>query len=210
MSEVVPSSNTAFSQRTVFPQRAAFPQRAILDTAERTLVIARGLSYAPEQAFHELLSVATHHRIAVLTLARALIDVSETHVPENLPADTPHTVAFAEWGELLDLPTPQASVPATDTSYDYDHEPGEHEPAVEFLLSSDIAGRVVWVSLAFTLGAIVGFFAHDWSVVLLVLVAGAAWTAVALVRKVVRLPHSRQWPATDRTRDHSGHHTVTA
>lgn len=203
----------------VTQSRELAPHRAILDAAERTLVLARGLPYGPEQAFHELLGVATHHRIAVLTLARALIDVSETRKPDSLPADTPHTVAFEEWGELLDLSEPQAHYPD-------DHHPDDHasrydddEFAVEYLLSSDIAGRVVWVSLAFTIGAIVGIFAHDWTVLLLAVAVCTAWGALSAVRKVVQLSRTHHWssatpPARARPNfqghNNSRRHTISA
>ncbi|TSD44901.1 hypothetical protein FFI94_001145 [Rhodococcus sp. KBS0724] len=193
------------------------PHRAILDAAEHTLVIARGKPYGPEQAFHELLSVATQHRIAVLTLARALIDVSQTREQESLPTDLPHTVAVAEWGAILDLPT-RETLHAHDLHTDgpeIDSHPVD-EPAVDYLLSTDLAGRIVFVSLAFTIAAIVGFFAHDWALLLLVTAACTAWAAVALTMKVLRASRARHRSTTSSYRsntqapNNSHRHTVAA
>ncbi|MFE4503440.1 ANTAR domain-containing protein [Rhodococcus sp. NPDC056743] len=196
------------------------PHRAILDAAEHTLVIARGKPYGPEQAFHELLSVATQHRIAVLTLARALIDVSQTREQESLPTDLPHTVAVAEWGAILDLPTRETlhthDLHTHDTDgLEIDGHPAD-EPAVDYLLSTDLAGRIVFVSLAFTIAAIVGFFAHDWALLLLVTAASTAWAAVALTMKVLRASHTRRRSITNSYRpntqasNNSHRHTVAA
>ncbi|NMM83814.1 hypothetical protein B2J88_05495 [Rhodococcus sp. SRB_17] len=172
------------------PSRELVPHRAILDAAEHTLVIARGRPYGAEQAFHELLGVAIRHRVEVLTLARALIDVSAARPPDDLPADTAHTVALQEWGDLLDLPVqeqPSQEDGASDSI----------EPAVEFLLSSDTSGRVVNVSLAFTIGAIIGLFAHDWMVLLLVTAVCTVWASTAIVVKIVRLSRSHSWSGVD-------------
>lgn len=89
----------------VAQSRELVPHRAVLDSAEHVLVIARGKPFGREQAFHEVLSVAIRNRIEVLTLARALIDVSESRDYRAIPTDTAHTVAVLEWGELLEIPT---------------------------------------------------------------------------------------------------------
>lgn len=191
------------------------PHRAILDAAEHTLVIARGKPFGPEQAFHELLKVATQHRIAVLTLARALIDVSQTRQPECLPTDLPHTVAAAEWGAILDLPTRETLHTHDNDGCETDSHPAD-EPAVDYLLSTDIAGRIVFVSLAFTIAAIVGFFAHDWVLLLLVTAGCTAWAAVALVMKALRAsrPHRRsistEYRSNTQAPNNSHRHTVAA
>lgn len=214
LSELVAQSHeTAQSHELV-------PHRAILDAAEHTLVIARGRPYGPEQAFHELLGVATQHRIAVLTLARALIDVSQTRQPESLPTDLPHTVAAAEWGEILDLPTRETlhahDLHAHDTDGPEIDSHSVDEPAVDYLLSTDLAGRIVFVSLAFTIAAIVGFFAHDWALLLLVTAACTAWAAVALTMKVLRASRARHRSTASSYRpntqapNNSHRHTVAA
>ncbi|MDI9916965.1 hypothetical protein [Rhodococcus sp. IEGM 1379] len=174
----------------IAPSRELVPHRAILDAAEHTLVIARGRPYGAEQAFHELLGVAIRHRVEVLTLARALIDVSAARPPDDLPADTAHTVALQEWGDLLDLPVqeqPSQEDGASDSI----------EPAVEFLLSSDTSGRVVNVSLAFTIGAIIGLFAHDWMVLFIATAACTIWASAAIVVKIVRLSRAHSWASSD-------------
>lgn len=191
------------------------PHRAILDAAEHTLVIARGKPYGPEQAFHELLSVATQHRIAVLTLARALLDVSQTREPESLPTDLPHTIAAAQWGALLDLPT-RETLHAHDTDGAETASHPADEPAVDYLLSTDLAGRIVFVSLAFTIAAIVGFFAHDWVLLLLVTAACTAWAAVAVAMKALRAvrTHRRSistgYRSNTQSPNNSHRHTVAA
>lgn len=172
------------------PSRELVPHRAILDAAEHTLVIARGRPYGAEQAFHELLGVAIRHRVEVLTLARALIDVSAARPPDDLPADTAHTVALQEWGDLLDLPVQER--PSLDSGAS-----DNIEPAVDFLLSSDASGRVVNVSLAFTVGAIIGLFAHDWMVLLLVTAVCTIWASVAIVVKIVRHSRTHSWASSD-------------
>ncbi|MGG7100920.1 hypothetical protein [Rhodococcus sp. 24CO] len=191
------------------------PHRAILDAAEHTLVIARGKPYCPEQAFHELLRVATEHRIAVLTLARALIDVSQTRQPESLPKDLPHTVAAAQWGALLDLPT-RETLDAHDNGGAEVESHAADEPAVDYLLATDLAGRIVFVSLAFTIAAIVGFFAHDWALLLLVTAACTTWAAVALSMKALRASRahrrsiSTEYRSNTQAPNNSHRHTVAA
>ena len=145
----------------VAQSRELVPHRAVLDSAEHVLVIARGKPFGREQAFHEVLSVAIRNRIEVLTLARALIDVSESRDYRAIPTDTAHTVAVLEWGELLEIPTEHHEKSRAESSEDVDESSEPDDPIEpEYLVETDVGGRVVFVALAFTIGGIVGFFAH--------------------------------------------------
>lgn len=179
----------------VAPGRELVPHRAVLDAAEHVLVIARGRPYGPEQAFHELLSVALAHRIEVLTLARALIAVSESRDHGSIPTDTAHAVAVLEWGVLLEIP---ADIAAQSQSADL--EPSTNagvavaDPVeAEYLVETDAAGRIIFVALAFTVGTIVGFFAHTWIALLVVTCVYLIWITSRLVVKLVRTSRSGLW-----------------
>ncbi|MDZ7910590.1 MAG: hypothetical protein U5O16_01900 [Rhodococcus sp. (in: high G+C Gram-positive bacteria)] len=48
-------------------------------------------------------------------------------------------------------------------------------------METDMGGRVVFVALAFTVGGIVGFFAHDLALLLLITAVYLVWIAARLV-----------------------------
>ncbi|MDZ7917966.1 MAG: hypothetical protein U5O16_40150 [Rhodococcus sp. (in: high G+C Gram-positive bacteria)] len=178
----------------VAQSRELVPHRAVLDSAEHVLVIARGKPFGREQAFHEVLSVAIRNRIEVLTLARALIDVSESRDYRTIPTDTAHTVAVLEWGELLEIPTEHHEKSKAESAGDIDESSEPDDPIEpEYLVETDMGGRVVFVALAFTVGGIVGFFAHDWALLLLITAVYLVWIAARLVAKLVSVSRSAHW-----------------
>ncbi len=204
----------------VAQSRELVPHRAVLDSAEHVLVIARGKPFGREQAFHEVLSVAIRNRIEVLTLARALIDVSESRDYRAIPTDTAHTVAVLEWGRATRDPhrTPREVQAESSEDVDESSEPDDPiEP--EYLVETDVGGRVVFVALAFTIGGIVGFFAHDWALLLLITAVYLVWIAARLVAKLVSVSRSAHWAdaspirgadSTTRNAENSHHHAVAA
>ncbi|MFF1942253.1 hypothetical protein ACFVWF_09090 [Rhodococcus qingshengii] len=203
----------------VAQSRELVPHRAVLDSAEHVLVIARGKPFGREQAFHEVLSVAIRNRIEVLTLARALIDVSESRDYRAIPTDTAHTVAVLEWGELLEIPTEHHEKSRAESSEDVDESSEPDDPIEpEYLVETDVGGRVVFVALAFTIGGIVGFFAHDWALLLLITAVYLVWIAARLVAKLVSVSRSAHWAdaspiradSTTRNAENSHHHAVAA
>jgi hypothetical protein len=132
----------------VTQSRELVPHRAVLDSAEHVLVIARGKPFGREQAFHEVLSVAIRNRIEVLTLARALIDVSESRDYRAIPTDTAHTVAVLEWGELLEIPTEHHEKSRAESAGDADESNDFDDPIEpEYLVETDVGGRVVFARL---------------------------------------------------------------
>ena len=178
----------------VAQSRELVPHRAVLDSAEHVLVIARGKPFGREQAFHEVLSVAIRNRIEVLTLARALIDVSESRDYRTIPTDTAHTAAVLEWGELLEIPTEHHEKSRAESAGDADESNDFDDPIEpEYLVETDVGGRVVFVALAFTIGGIVGFFAHDWALLLLITAVYLVWIAARLVAKLVSVSRSAHW-----------------
>lgn len=198
------------------PGHELVPHRAVLDAAEHILVIARGRPYGPEQAFHELLGVAVDHRIEVLTLARALIDVSEPH--RTVAADTAHTIAAAEWGNLVYLPTTSTAAvdaAANDTTEDDSHRTARSPAEPECLLESEEAGRFVFLSLGLTIGAILGVFAGSWVVLLAIGLGYGVRAAVTTARKLVIASRRNQWadaqtPAPASGRERSRPHAIPA
>lgn len=204
----------------VAQSRELVPHRAVLDSAEHVLVIARGKPFGREQAFHEVLSVAIRNRIEVLTLARALIDVSESRDYRAIPTDAAHTVAVLEWGELLEIPTEHHEKSRAESSEDVDESSEPDDPIEpEYLVETDVGGRVVFVALAFTIGGIVGFFAHDWALLLLITAVYLVWIAARLVAKLVSVSRSAHWAdaspirgadSTTRNAENSHHHAVAA
>lgn len=204
----------------VAQSRELVPHRAVLDSAEHVLVIARGKPFGREQAFHEVLSVAIRNRIEVLTLARALIDVSESRDYRTIPTDTAHTVAVLEWGELLEVPTEHHEKSKAESGGDIDESSEPDDPVEpEYLVETDVGGRVVFVALAFTVGGIVGFFAHDWALLLLITAVYLVWIAARLVAKLVSVSRSAHWAdaspirgtdSTIRKAESPHHHAVAA
>ncbi|MFC8930723.1 hypothetical protein ACFT1A_01525 [Rhodococcus sp. NPDC057135] len=204
----------------VAQSRELVPHRAVLDSAEHVLVIARGKPFGREQAFHEVLSVAIRNRIEVLTLARALIDVSESRDYRTIPTDTAHTVAVLEWGELLEIPTEHHEKSKAESGGDIDESSEPDDPVEpEYLVETDVGGRVVFVALAFTVGGIVGFFAHDWALLLLITAVYLVWIAARLVAKLVSVSRSANWAdaspirgteATTRNAENPHRHAVAA
>ena len=199
----------------VAQSRELVPHRAVLDSAEHVLVIARGKPFGREQAFHEVLSVAIRNRIEVLTLARALIDVSESRDYRAIP-----TVAVLEWGELLEIPTEHHEKSRAESAGDVDESSEPDDPVEpEYLVETDVGGRVVFVALAFTIGGIVGFFAHDWALLLLITAVYLVWIAARLVAKLVSVSRSAHWAdaepirgtaSTTHSAERSHHHAVAA
>ena len=204
----------------VTQSRELVPHRAVLDSAEHVLVIARGKPFGREQAFHEVLSVAIRNRIEVLTLARALIDVSESRDYRAIPTDTAHTVAVLEWGELLEIPTEHHEKSRAESAGDADETNDFDDPIEpEYLVETDVGRRVVFVALAFTIGGIVGFFAHDWALLLLITAVYLVWIAARLVTKLVSVSRSAHWAdaepirgtdSTTHNAERSHHHAVAA
>ncbi|MEI4744265.1 hypothetical protein [Rhodococcus erythropolis] len=204
----------------VTQSRELVPHRAVLDSAEHVLVIARGKPFGREQAFHEVLSVAIRNRIEVLTLARALIDVSESRDYRAIPTDTAHTVAVLEWGELLEIPTEHHEKSRAESAGDADETNDFDDPVEpEYLVETDVGGRVVFVALAFTIGGIVGFFAHDWALLLLITAVYLVWIAARMVAKLVSVSRSAHWAdaepirgtdSTTHNAERSHHHAVAA
>lgn len=99
-----------------------------------------------------------------------------------------------EWGELLEIPTEHHEKSRAESAGDADESNDFDDPIEpEYLVETDVGGRVVFVALAFTIGGIVGFFAHDWALLLLITAVYLVWIAARLVAKLVSVSRSAHW-----------------
>ena len=86
--------------------RSQDPRRAgarILDTAEGVLIALRGCSL--NQAFVEIVQTAKAHNVSTLSLADALVALTQNHGPQD-GDDAALVAARAAWGHLFDTTRP--------------------------------------------------------------------------------------------------------
>src|ERR1700747_751456 len=86
--------------------RSPDPRRAgarILDTAEGVLIALRGCSL--NQAFVEIVQTAKAHNVSTLSLADALVALTQNHGSQD-GDDAAFLAARATWGHLLDRNRP--------------------------------------------------------------------------------------------------------
>ena len=86
--------------------RSQDPRRAgarILDTAEGVLIALRGCSL--NQAFVEIVQTAKAHNVSTLSLADALVALTQNH-GSQYGDDAAFLAARATWGHLLDRNRP--------------------------------------------------------------------------------------------------------
>ena len=86
--------------------RSPDPRRAgarILDTAEGVLIALRGCSL--NQAFVEIVQAAKAHNVSTLSLADALVALTQNHRSQD-GDDAALVAARAAWGHLFDTTRP--------------------------------------------------------------------------------------------------------
>jgi hypothetical protein len=85
------------------------PRRAgarILDTAEGVLIALRGCTL--NQAFVEIVQTAKRHNVSTLSLADALVAMTQTQTSQNVDdADAAFVAARATWGHFFDQTPPR-------------------------------------------------------------------------------------------------------
>jgi hypothetical protein len=90
--------------------RSQDPRRAgarILDTAEGVLIALTGCSLS--QAFVEIVQTAKTHNVSTLSLADALVALSQNHGSQD-GDDAALVAARAAWGQLFDRNRPSRGV----------------------------------------------------------------------------------------------------
>jgi ANTAR domain len=107
------------SDRLPDPRRAG---ARILDTAEGVLIALRGCTLT--QAFVEIVQTAKRHNVSTLSLADALVAMTQTQTSQNVDdADAAFIAARATWGHFFDQTPPRHPArPAPRQLYDHDDE----------------------------------------------------------------------------------------
>jgi ANTAR domain len=91
------------SDRLPDPRRAS---ARILDTAEGVLIALRGCTL--NQAFVEIVQTAKRHNVSTLSLADALVAMTQTQAFQNVDdADAAFVAARATWGHFFDQAPPR-------------------------------------------------------------------------------------------------------
>jgi ANTAR domain len=107
------------------------PRRAgarILDTAEGVLIALRG--YTHNQAFVEIVQTAKRHNVSTLSLADALVAMTQTQTSQNVDdADAAFVAARATWGHFFDQTPPRRPARFLPPRQLYDEDADEDEVA---------------------------------------------------------------------------------